>query len=741
MDAGARPFPIWLFPLAVLAVAAALMMTDAGGVASRFAASEFDAFQQFRPRSYEDTVAKSGYAVRVLNADAASMARFGPWPWPRSVLARLCNEMAAAGAAIVVLDMPLDESDPASPARAGALLPDDPAMTSARQFLALQSSPDDALAAAMRKTRTVIGYELGERSDPGPQPQHEPAGDKPTATDSIPDFESADGAETGFARASADIGALNVRQGEGSATHGLPLLFRLKGRVVPSLDGAVLRLIAGSPNLTIMTGPGEMLTLRARPQIVGVSAGAYSVPLAPDGSLQIYFSGPQARRMVSAAALDTGTVAPGTLAKAVVYFGPPRMRLRTPDGPASIGEVRAEGLENILLGTALKSAAALSAQLLFLAVTGGALVFLFGWHRPVWAVGFALLAIGCAVGFSWFLFAGSHTLIASANVSLALLAAATSGLMAQGFDLSRRRARITESFGGMLSFSAAHDIARAPAVLSNNGESRVVTSLACGVRRAPELAQAFGEDSASFLRLLNAAMAPLVDDALSHGAMIGRFDGASFVAHWNAPLDEPEHAIQACEAAGRMTLALAAVNERLTQERRHDGTAFEPIEIGIGLSTARASAGTFHLRGRANYCVIGGGTILAEHIRLISDQYGPAVIASEDTRDAASRAYAFLEVDFIALGPRDEPVKLYALLGNPLVRASPKFRALATFHEHIFQTLRMRQWSKTRELIEQCRKLSGASQKIYDLHLARIAWFEANPPGPDWDGAFRAVLK
>ena len=89
----------------------------------------------------------------------------------------------------------------------------------------------------------------------------------------------------------------------------------------------------------------------------------------------------------------------------------------------------------------------------------------------------------------------------------------------------------------------------------------------------------------------------------------------------------------------------------------------------------------------------------------------------------------------------EEPVKLYAMLGNPVVRASPKFRALMTFHEHIFQSLRTQQWQKTRDLIDQCRKLSGASQKVYELHLARIAYFESNPPGVDWDGAFRPILK
>jgi adenylate cyclase len=206
------------------------------------------------------------------------------------------------------------------------------------------------------------------------------------------------------------------------------------------------------------------------------------------------------------------------------------------------------------------------------------------------------------------------------------------------------------------------------------------------------------------------------------------------MAYWNAPLDDGEHAIHACDAAQYMTLALATVNEQLSHERRFDGTAFAPMEIGIGISTGPAITGGFTARGRTTYSVTGDCTILAKAIRELSEDYGPAIVVADDTRKAAERAYAFLEVDYIAAGLREEAVKLFAILGNPLVRASPKFRALATFHEHIFQSLRTQQWEKARNL-------SGASQKLYDLHKARIDWFEKNPPGPDWDGAFRPILK
>jgi adenylate cyclase len=80
-------------------------------------------------------------------------------------------------------------------------------------------------------------------------------------------------------------------------------------------------------------------------------------------------------------------------------------------------------------------------------------------------------------------------------------------------------------------------------------------------------------------------------------------------------------------------------------------------------------------------------------------------------------------------------------MGGVIVRASPKFRALAVFHDHIFQAIRNQNWRVARDLIAQCRRLSGANQALYDLHLARIAYYETHPPGADWDGAFRTVLE
>jgi adenylate cyclase len=376
----------------------------------------------------------------------------------------------------------------------------------------------------------------------------------------------------------------------------------------------------------------------------------------------------------------------------------------------------------------------------FVFISGGLLILFFA--RRYWAAGIALtfVAILAAQCVSWLLFVNRHLVVDSLSPSLALFLTFAAGIAARNFEQAQSRSYAEQAFAGLLPQGEIEKLARRPVTLRPDGETRVVTCLSCGIRHYSTLARSFAENARGFTQLIDNTLAPLIDVAGALGATVGRFDGRSFAAYWNAPLDDTGHALHACDAASRMIEALAAFNEERVAAAARSGAPVETIEVGIGIATGPAIAGLYRVAGRRTYCVTGDSTALAGRIRSLSAQYGPAVILDEETRNALQQAYALLEVDYVACGPGDEPVRLYAMLGSPAMRASPKFRAVATFHEHIFQAIRTQQWQKARALIEQCRKLSGASQQVYDLHLARIAYFEANPPAANWDGAFRPIL-
>ena len=319
----------------------------------------------------------------------------------------------------------------------------------------------------------------------------------------------------------------------------------------------------------------------------------------------------------------------------------------------------------------------------------------------------------------------------------ALLLLLAAGALVRWARLNARRRRVRLAFTNSIPRAAIEKIARDPALLSLKGETRDVTYLACGVRELDELAAAFHGDPKGFTLLLEQVLTLLMSQTLKHGGIIDRLTTDGFTAYWNAPLNDADHALHACEAASAMVAAMAGVNGELAATHTLDG--LPAVEIGIGIATGAVFAGGFTGPERLNYSVNGDTVRLAARLQAQSRHYGHAVIVMEETQTHAARGFAFLEVDYVSSSREDPPIRLYAVLDNRITRASPKIRALTTFHEHIFQSLKARQWDKARALVGQCRRLSGACQTLYDLYLTRIGELESNPPGPDWDGAFRPI--
>jgi adenylate cyclase len=348
--------------------------------------------------------------------------------------------------------------------------------------------------------------------------------------------------------------------------------------------------------------------------------------------------------------------------------------------------------------------------------------------------------VAIAGGFAWQMAVANGQYFDAAYPVFALVLVFLAGALVPAITGGGERSRLKRSLDNHLAPAAMAAITRQPELLNLSGETRTMSYLICGIRRYPQLAEAFADEPEGLRRVTRRTMTALSQTVLRYHGVVDRITPGGLAAFFNAPLEDPEHAVHACECALAMTRAMEAVNHALEQQRRSDGSPYAPVEIGIGVHSGLGVVGDFGTESRAEYTVAGRSVQLAQEIEAASTKYGPAVIVTDATRKLAERNFAFLEMDTVITPNASEPVKLFALLGNPLLRASPKFRALATFHDHIFQSYRAQEWGKARALIEQCRTLSGASPQLYDLYMSRIAWFEANPPGENWNGAVRAPV-
>ena len=273
----------------------------------------------------------------------------------------------------------------------------------------------------------------------------------------------------------------------------------------------------------------------------------------------------------------------------------------------------------------LRPAAALPAETLALLAASGLVIILMLRVRLYWAGLWTALALTAGFETAWVLFFTHHWLVDAATPGLGLVLVFLAGALARTAQTQTRRAWLRAAFFDSLPRAAVEKIIQNPALLRLTGETRTVSYLVCGIPRLALQAGDHRNEPENFTRLANALLLPLLDQVLAHGGTIDRISTGGFAAVWNAPLDDPDHALHACKAAHAMA---AAASRQASQ-----------LGVGIGIATGAVIAGGFG--GRA-YGVSGEATALAARLQQLPSQYGPPVIVSHETMLAAEHGFAFL---------------------------------------------------------------------------------------------------
>jgi len=363
----------------------------------------------------------------------------------------------------------------------------------------------------------------------------------------------------------------------------------------------------------------------------------------------------------------------------------------------------------------------LQLELGLLAIAGLGVVVAFARGRALIAFGLTFFTAGIALVLSWRLGLDARLFFDWAYLAFAIVAVFLIGFGLHTAHVSDLRQQSRGAFGRHFAPRDAEKVARRPDLLHIAGELKTLSVLVVQVEGFSDGAERFASP-AEFRSRGQALMSRLSKVVLDHHGMLEHVGPGSLTAIFNAPFDDPSHAEHACASALSLDDAL----------RSETGW---PLRLAAGIDTGVCVMGDFGADKRPVYAASGPAVERAGALQRLTTKYGAHILVGDSTRAAAEAHFAFLEID--RLFERDCVSAFFSLLGNPQMRASPKFRALQAFHDHIFRAYRMRDWKKARALIDQCRVLSGAEPKFYDLYLNRIAHLEIHPPGDGWDGIFR----
>jgi adenylate cyclase len=720
--------------LALLVVFAALRVWDPAPV-EELRIRTFDTFQRIDPRQ------KTQRPVTIVDIDEKSMEKLGQWPWPRNRIADLVTELTSLGAVVIAFDVVFSEPDRLNPDAIAKTFQSLDEETRAR--LSSLPSNDQVLADALRNSRVVLG-ESGlpeelvalDRTLPvtglamlGEEPQKFMF-QFPGLLRNVPVLE----------HAAAGRGLFTIKPERDGIVRRVPMIMLAQGLTMLSLNFEMLR---------VATGSGTILVKAAKEGIKSVRIKGLEIPTDKNGQLWVHFARNDSSIYVPAINVLERSVSPDMIAGKLVLIGTSAVGLNdiktTPVSPAMPGvEIHAQVLEGALT-RALISQPIYGIVIEFItALLFGLLVIAFApLFGPVTLVALGAVFATALVGTSWYFYSQYRELIDFTYPLMSTTAIYLTLIFSSFVREQQQRKQIRTAFSQYMSPALVEQLAQSPEKLVLGGEERELTIMFSDVRGFTTISETFKRDPQGLTALMNRFLTPLTNAILARKGYIDKYMGDAIMAFWNAPLDDKEHELNACEAAVGMLERIDELNEVREQEAKETGHAFFPINVGIGLNTGICTVGNMGSDIKFNYSVLGDSVNLASRLEGQSKEYGFPIIVGSRTALAVKEKFAILELDFIMVKGKKEPEVIYAIAGREDTAQSGRFQRLRNLTIEMLACYRSRDWDGALATIERGRRTDEARslELLYNLYEARIRDYHQNPPPEDWNGAFALLTK
>jgi adenylate cyclase len=311
------------------------------------------------------------------------------------------------------------------------------------------------------------------------------------------------------------------------------------------------------------------------------------------------------------------------------------------------------------------------------------------------------------------------------------------------FREQRQRQQIRSAFGFYLSPALVEQLAKAPERLVLGGEERRMTILFSDVRGFTSISEHYKDDPQGLTHLMNRFLTPLTNAIIERKGTIDKYIGDAIMAFWNAPVDDDDHEVNACDAALAMLEQAEALNVELKREAEANGGVYMPLRIGIGLNTGPCVVGNMGSDFRFNYSVLGDTVNVASRLEARTKDYRLSMVIGSRTADRAQGKFATMEIDLIQVKGKKQPEAVFTVLGRAEIENDPRARELRELNAQMLAAYRKQQWDEAHALIDRCRKVANglAVDGLYDMYVERIEAYRADPPPPDWTGVYEAESK
>jgi adenylate cyclase len=315
------------------------------------------------------------------------------------------------------------------------------------------------------------------------------------------------------------------------------------------------------------------------------------------------------------------------------------------------GEIHANVIDSLLHGRAIVPLG--SGQAVLLTVAAALAVGVSGGLLGVWPLT-AVVALAAAavtwLSVRWFA-AGTWTPLVTPLLAIAL--AFVAQLAWQYFVEGREKREVKRLFSRFVPRDVYNQLLADPARAALGGKRRHMTVLFSDVRGFTAMSEKATPEEV--VGQLNEYFSRMVQVLFDHHGTLDKFVGDMVMGLFGAPLDDPDHAEHAVQAAIAMSHTLDDLNREWARAGKPQ------LDIGVGISTGDMVAGNIGSNTIMSYTVIGDTVNLGARLESLNKEYGTRIIVSEATTAELKGRYDIRPLGDVTVKGKSKPVAIFEI--------------------------------------------------------------------------------
>ncbi len=169
--------------------------------------------------------------------------------------------------------------------------------------------------------------------------------------------------------------------------------------------------------------------------------------------------------------------------------------------------------------------------------------------------------------------------------------------------------------------------------------------------------------------LLNPYLEAMSKVIYKHNGTVDKYEGDAIMAFFGEPVPFKDHAVRAMRASLDMRKALTELKDKWAKEGRPS-----KIEMGIGINSGEVFVGMVGSEQRINYTVIGDNANLASRLQDLTKTYDWPILISESTYQQVKDEFDCEFADAVTVKGKTKAVNVYKVLGYKGAPASEQIK-------------------------------------------------------------------